>query len=66
MESDSTLQMRRKPLVMCGNENIVLGLLVFARGEREVMDIHTENAMGKRKGKKKTRNEMQNGDDGEA
>ena len=30
------------------------------------MDIHTENAMGKRKGKKKTRNEMQNGDDGEA
>ena len=42
MESDSTLQMRRKPLVMCGNENIVLGLLVFARGEREIMDIHTQ------------------------
>ena len=66
MESDSTLQRRRKPLVMCRKRKYRSGALgVHSRRERS-HGIHTGNAMGKRKGKKKTRNEMQNGDDGEA
>ena len=48
------------------NENIVLELLVFARGEREVMDIHTQGMQWEKKGKEKTGKKMQNGDDGEA
>ena len=67
MESDSTLQRRRKPLVMCGKRKYRSGALgVHSRRERSHGYTHTGNAMGKRKGKKKTRNEMQNGNDGEA
>ena len=66
MESDSTLQRRRKPLVMCEKRkyrSVALG--VRSRRERSHGYTHRE-CNGKRKGKKKTRNEMQNGDDGEA
>ena len=67
MESDSTLQRRRKPLVMCGKRKYRSGALgVHSRRERSHEYTYAGNAMGKRKEKKKTRNEMQNGDDREA
>ena len=67
MESDSTLQRRRKPLVMCGKRKYRSGALgVHSRRERRHEYTHTGNAMGKRKEKKKKRKEMQNGDDVEA
>ena len=53
MESDSTLQRRRKPLVMCGKRKYRSGALgVHSRREREIMDIHTGNAMGKERERK--------------
>ena len=54
MESDSTLQRRRKPLVMCGKRKYRSGALgVRSRRERSHGYTHTGNAMGKRKGKKR-------------
>ena len=39
------------------NENIVLGLLVFTRGEREVMDIHTQGMQWEKERERKNRKE---------
>ena len=56
MESDSTLQRRRKPLVMCEKRKYRSGALgVHSRRERSHGYTYAGNAMGKRKGKKKTR-----------
>ena len=66
MESDSTLQRRRKPLVMCKKRKYRSGALgVHSRRERSHGYTHREYN-GKKKGKEKTRKEMKNGDDGEA
>ena len=66
MESDSTLQRRRKPLVMCEKRKYRSGALgVHSRRERSQGYTHWE-CNGEKKGKEKTVKEMQNGDDGEA
>ena len=66
MESDSTLQRRRKPLVMCGKRKYRSGALgVHSRRERSHGYTYAGNAMGKER-KEKTGKEMKNGDDGEA
>ena len=54
MESDSTLQRKRKPLVMCGKRKYRSGALgVRSRRKRNHGYTYAGNAMGKRKGKKK-------------
>ena len=66
MESDSTLQRRRKPLVMCEKRKYRSGALgVHSRRERSHGYTYAGNAMGKER-KEKTGKEMKNGDDGEA
>ena len=65
MESDSTLQRRRKPLVVCGKRKYRSGALgVRSRRERSHGYTHREYN-GEKKGKEKDK-KMQNGDDGEA
>ena len=54
MESDSTLQRRRKPLVMCGKRKYRSGALgVHSRRERNHEYIHTGNTMGKERKRKR-------------
>ena len=66
MESDSTLQRRRKPLVMCEKRKYRSGALgVRSRRARSHGYTYAGNAMGI-KGKEKTGKKMQNGNDGEA
>ena len=53
MESDSTLQRRRKPLVMCGKRkyrSVALG--VHSRRERSHGYAYAGNAMGKERERK--------------